>query len=166
MAQARVGLLLALLLPALSFSSAVEPGATTVKECDKLDALEKKFRVQLDAWEKEWVAVSQKYETRVCEGLGCEPVDHKRQQNVIEYRQIKERMVGEKDALMKMLVMIEKAIKTPPMNRCSNFEARLAEEAELAHGRKVLTEGKTGGGGGGKEDAAPVGASMEMAPPK
>lgn len=144
--------------------SDVAPGETTKQKCGRLEALEGKFRVQLADWEKEWVAVSQKYETMVCEGLGCEPVEHKRQQNVIEYRQVKERMVGEKDELIKMLVMIEKAIKTPPMNRCSNFEARLAEEAELAHGRKVLTEGKTGGGGG-KEDA-PVGASMEMEPPK
>merc|ERR1719159_1796172 len=129
----------------------VAPGATTQASCDKLEAMENKFREQLDAWEKEWVAVSQKYETRVCEGLGCEPVDHKRQQNVIEYRQIKERMVGEKDTLMAMLVMIEKAIKTPPMNRCGNFEARLAEEAELAHGRKKLEEGPTAGSGGGKK---------------
>jgi len=137
----------------------VAPGATTQASCDKLEAMENKFREQLDAFEKEWVAVSQKYETRICEGLGCEPVEHKRMQYKVEWGQIERSFGARKDHLMRMLLDIEKAIKTPPMSRCGNFQARLEEERMLEHGRERLEKGATesvagkGGGGGGEEKA-------------
>merc|ERR1719331_2593315 len=87
----------------------VAPGAATQQAADKLTTLGDKYETQLEELEVKFDEQSKEFETKICEGLGCEPDDRKRAQARIQWDGIVRAYKTGKSHLTKMLAMCWKA---------------------------------------------------------
>merc|ERR1711933_85422 len=99
--------------------------------------LKERFQLQLADEEKSFAV--DKDTTLICEGTGCEPDKAKRMQYQNEWRMIEERHDAEKSRLQGLLAQIEEIIAEPPFRRCPEFEGYLADKAQLARGKELLS---------------------------
>lgn len=114
---------------------AVPPGVTTEAAGAKLKTLGEKFELQLESCEEKFIEKSKEYETKICEGLGCEPDAKKRALAQIDWDGIVLAYKKEKAHLMKMLAMCWKAKDSVPLRRM--FAEWIAEKKLEAHASTV-----------------------------
>merc|ERR1719265_3073653 len=160
-------MLVAMLLGSAA-GSAVAPGAATQQAADKLTVLGDKYEKQLEKLEIKFDEQSKEFETKICEGLGCEPDDRKRAQNQIQWDGIVRNYKSGKGHLIKMLAMCWKMKENYPLHKYfaewiaqAKLEAKSATvwnvERELRCDHYAMGfedvggghcgEGKAGGGG-------------------
>eukprot|EP00747_Dinoflagellata_sp_TGD_P164957 gnl/TRDRNA2_/TRDRNA2_185625_c0_seq1.p1 gnl/TRDRNA2_/TRDRNA2_185625_c0~~gnl/TRDRNA2_/TRDRNA2_185625_c0_seq1.p1 ORF type:complete len:171 (+),score=54.59 gnl/TRDRNA2_/TRDRNA2_185625_c0_seq1:76-588(+) len=117
----------------------IPPGATTQASCDKLSGLKGKFTMQLEDENADFAKQAKHYETKICEGLGCEPDEAQRKHYQNEFKMIEIAHQKQLDKLGKFLSKIEKLIADEPFRRCPEFEKYLANNAKVARGKKLIT---------------------------
>lgn len=122
----------------VSVAAGVEPGATTTVACNKVVTLKQKFETQLAAEEESYAAQKTKYETRICEGLGCEPDAAKREQYQGEWKRIQETHESDKGRLEDMLGNIEEVIESAPFRDCPDFQEYLKNKRLNAAGKASI----------------------------
>merc|ERR1719378_1669403 len=78
----------------------IAPGAATQQAADKLTTLGVKYETQLEDLELKFEEQSKEFETKICEGLGCEPDDRKRAEARIKWDGIVRSYKSEKGHLV------------------------------------------------------------------
>jgi len=146
----------------------VAPGAATQQAADRLTTLGEKYEMQLEELEVKFEEQSKEFETKICEGMGCEQDDKKRADARIQWDGIVRSYKSGKAHLVKMLAMCFKAKESVPLHQHfaewiekENLKAESAtvwnvqRELRCDHyamgfeelGGGTCGEGKAGGGG-------------------
>jgi len=116
-----------------AWASKAPPGAATEASADKLENIGVKFEKQLEELEEKFIDNTQIYETRICEGIGCEKDDRKRANYRIEWDGIVRAYKQDKGHLVQMLAMCWKAKNSSPLHRIfAEWIAQKKAEAKSA----------------------------------
>jgi len=118
----------------------INPGATTKAACAKLSVLKEKFVGQLSTSEASLEKERKVYETRICEGLGCEQDTTKRERSQAEWAHVQGTFQDEQARFHKLLEKIEDLIEEAPFRRCPEFEGYLAKKRQLQQGEKLMDD--------------------------
>lgn len=131
----RTAAVLAAVLAGTAWSLTVAPGVATEEAAGKLESLGTKYEMQLENCEEKFRAKAKEYETKVCEGLGCEPDKLKRAKYQIEWDGIIRSYKTEKGKIVKLLAMCFKAKDSLPLRR--HFAEWIADQKLKAESATV-----------------------------